>query len=676
MFQFFDFLNENLGSCVCPIRRDWITALTLAILLTCDAQLFAWSHPLESLTKEEIATAMKVLQASGKVGAETRYPVIALQEPAKAEVLAYKPGNLIARKAFIVVYERGTSTTSEAIVDCTHAALVSWKKIPGVQPPFTEEDIKLTQQIVHADPQWQAAMRKRGITDFEHIQVDPWSAGFYHLAGEDGVRVVRALSYYNAGSVNPYARPIEGVTAYINMNDRKVFKVVDTGVVPVPKTTADFDDKSVGPLRTPPKPLQVLQPEGPSYEIRDGEVLWQNWHFRFAMHPREGLILYTLGYQDHGRMRQILYRAALSEMVVPYGDPSPAWFFRNAFDEGEYGIGHMTYPEEPGTDAPQDAQFFSALFADERGEPFEIPRAVALYERDGGLLWKHVDEKSEINQSRRARELVLQWIATVGNYEYGFNWVFHQDGTLQMDVVLTGIMEPKAIAVAGQHEAYGQLVTPDIEAVDHQHFFNFRLDLDVDGANDNSVVEMNTVSFPPGKDNPYHNAFVAKEQVLRTEQDGMRNLNMQTARVWKVVNRSVKNGVGQPVGYALIPEENAVPYAGLESSMRKRAGFLNSQLWVTPYDPAERYAAGEYVSQSHGGDGLVRWVKANRPIDGKDIVLWYTLGVTHVPRSEDWPVMPVVHTGFKLVPSGFFDRNPALDLPASKPAVKTGSAAN
>jgi primary-amine oxidase len=156
----------------------------------------------------------------------------------------------------------------------------------------------------------------------------------------------------------------------------------------------------------------------------------------------------------------------------------------------------------------------------------------------------------------------------------------------------------------------------------------------------------------------------------------MRNLNMQTARVWKVVNRSVKNGVGQPVGYALIPEENAVPYAGLESSMRKRAGFLNSQLWVTPYDPAERYAAGEYVSQSHGGDGLVRWVKANRPIDGKDIVLWYTLGVTHVPRSEDWPVMPVVHTGFKLVPTGFFDRNPALDLPASKPAVKLGSAAN
>jgi primary-amine oxidase len=647
-----------------------------ATCLACSAALWAASHPLEPLTKEEIATAMGVLQASGKVGAETRFPVIALQEPAKAEVLTYKRGTPIHRQAFIVVYERATNTTAEAVVDCTHSAVVSWRKVPGVQPPFTEEEVKLTQEIVHADAQWQAAMRKRGITDFEHIQVDPWSAGFYHLQGEERARVIRAVSYYNAGSVNPYARPIEGVTAYLNMNTRKVFKLVDTGVVPVPKTTADFDDKSVGPLRTPPRPFQVSQPQGPSYQIRDGEVVWQNWHFRFGMHPREGLILYTVGYEDHGKLRPILYRAGLSEMVVPYADPGPAWFFRNAFDEGEYGIGHMTYPEEAGTDAPADAQFFSAWFGDERGVPFEIPRALALYERDGGLLWKHVDEKTEVNQSRRAHELVLGWIATVGNYEYGFNWIFHQDGTLQMDVLLTGIMEPKALAVAGQHDAYGHLVTPDIEAVHHQHFFNFRLDLDVDGADDNSVVEMNTVSLPPAKDNPYHNAFVVEEQVLRREQEAMRNVNVQSARVWKVINRSVKNAVGQPVGYALVPDENAVPYATPESSMRKRAGFLNSQLWVTPYDPAERYAAGEYVSQSQGGDGLVRWVKANRAIDGKDIVLWYTLGMTHVPRPEDWPVMPVVHTGFRLMPTGFFNRNPALDLPSSKVDVKTVKAAN
>jgi primary-amine oxidase len=646
------------------LARRWIAASLVTICLACGHPLWAVGHPLEPLSKEEIVTAMKVLQANGKVGTETRFPVIALREPSKTDVLIYKPGSPVRREAFIVAYERTTNETFEAVVDCSRSALVSWKKIPGVQPPFTEEEVKLTQEIVHADPQWQAAIRKRGINDFEHIQVDPWSAGFYHLQGEDGVRVIRALSYYNAGSVNPYARPIEGLTAYLNMNTRTVLKLVDTGVVPIPKTTADFDDKSVGPLRTPPKPLQIAQPQGPSYEIHDGEVSWQKWHFRFAMHPREGLILYTVGYEDRGKLRPIMYRAGLSEMVVPYADPGPAWFFRNAFDEGEYGIGHMSYPEEVDTDAPPNAQFFNAVFADERGAPFEIPRAVALYERDGGLLWKHVDEKTEINQSRRARELVLGWIATVGNYEYGFNWVFHQDGTLEMEVLLTGIMEPKALQVPGQHDPYGHLVTPDIEAVHHQHFFNFRLDLDVDGPNDNGVVEINTVALPAGNDNLHDNAFVAQEQVLRTEREAERNLNLESARVWKVVNRSVKNAVGEAVGYTLVPGDNAVPYASPESSMRKRAGFLNAQLWVTPYDPAEMYAAGDYVAQSQGGDGLVRWVKANRSIDGKDVVLWYTLGVTHLPRPEDWPVMPVVHTGFKLVPTGFFERNPALDLPS------------
>jgi len=656
----------------CRLTRGWVALRVTAICLSCCTLTYAAEHPLEPLSKQEIAIAINVLRANDKVGRETRFPIIALLEPSKAEVLAYKPGAPIQREALVVIYERSTNETYEAVVDCSHSALVSWKKIPGVQPPLTEEEVRLTQEIVHADPQWQAAVRKRGIVDFEHIQVDPWSAGYYHLQGEDGVRIVRALSYYNAGSVNPYARPIEGLTAYLNMNTRKVFKVVDTGVVPVPKSTADFDDKSVGPLRTPPKPLQIGQPQGPSYEIHDGEVSWQKWHFRFAMHPREGLILYTVRYEDHGKLRSIMYRAGLSEMVVPYADPDPAWFFRNAFDEGEYGIGHMSYPEEPGSDAPPNAQFFDAVFGDERGAPFEISRAVALYERDGGLLWKHVDEKTEINQSRRARDLALGWIATVGNYEYGFNWVFHQDGTLEMEMLLTGIMEPKALQAPGQHDPYGHLVTPDIEAVHHQHFFNFRLDLDVDGPNDNSVVEMNTVALPPGKENPYHNAFVDKEQVLRTEQEGQRNLNLESARVWKVINRSVKNGAGEPVAYSLVPGDNAVPYASPESSMRKRAGFLNAQLWVTPYDPTELYAAGDYVAQSPGGDGLVRWVKANRSIDGKDVVLWYTLGLTHLPRPEDWPVMPVVHAGFRLVPTGFFDRNPALDVPSSPVTREAG----
>lgn len=188
--------------------------------------------------------------------------------------------------------------------------------------------------------------------------------------------------------------------------------------------------------------------------------------------------------------------------------------------------------------------------------------------------------------------------------------------------------------------SYGSLVSKNIVAPNHQHVFNFRIDMDVDGAN-NSVVEMNVVPGAHGEANPYQNAFRAQETVFRREQDSERNLNPDTARMWSVINPSVKNALGEPVGYSLMPEGNAIPHAAPTSSVRKRAGFITHQLWVTPYEPREMHAAGEYVYQSKGGDGLPRWTQANRTIQNRDVVLWYTVGVTHIPRLEDWPVMSV-----------------------------------
>jgi primary-amine oxidase len=288
-------------------------------------------------------------------------------------------------------------------------------------------------------------------------------------------------------------------------------------------------------------------------------------------------------------------------------------------------------------------------------------------------LWKHFEldtvHKTTSNESRRARQLVLGIIATVGNYDYGFNWIFHQDGTLEMEALLTGIMQTKGIPPAGAvaqghgNSDHGHVVAEQLAAVHHQHFFNFRLDLDVDGGAGNSVVEMNTEALPAGPNNPYLGAFVVREAVLHTEQEAQRQLNLASSRTWKVINPSVKNALGQPVGYMLVPGENAMPYAAPTSPMRQRAGFLNAHLWVTPYDPTQMNAAGYYINQSKGGEGLPKWTSANRAIENQDVVLWYTMGTTHIPRPEEWPVMPVHRLGFRLVPNGFFARNPALDVP-------------
>ncbi len=622
------------------------------------------AHPLDPLGKEEITAAVEVLKSAGKVTSATRYPIVVLHEPPKSEVLAFKPGDAFRREAFIVIYERDKNKTSEALVDLRSKKIISWKDVPGAQPNMLIEDFLLMQTIVRSDPGFKEAIQKRGITDMRQVQVDPWSAGYYAFPEEEGKRIFRAVPFYKGSAKNAYARPIEGLIAYVDLTGKRVLKLVDTGVVPVSQEIGDYHEEAVGKLREAPKPMVISQPEGASFTIAGQEVRWQKWRFRYSMHPREGLVLHMVGYEDEGKVRPVIYRASLSEMVVPYGDPSETWFFRNAFDMGEYALGRFANPLEPLADAPPNALFLSSVFPNEGGGAFEAPRTIALFERDGGLLWKHLDFESNRTESRRARQLVMSWIATAGNYEYGFNWIFHQDGTLEMEVEMTGIMQAKGVKPgdASHAEHHGHMVAEGVAAVHHQHFFNFRLDTDVDGTA-NSVVEMNTASLPPGPKNPYANAFTMTETLLGKEKDAQRHVNMASGRKWKVINPAAKNRLGQPVGYMLVPGDNSLPYALPQSSVRKRAGFVNAHLWATRFEPTEMNAAGYYINQSKGGDGLTKWTAANRTIENQDVVLWYTLGVTHIPRPEEWPIMTVHKSGFKLIPAGFFVRNPAIDVP-------------
>ena len=616
-------------------------------------------HPLDPLNAEEIARTAQLLRDSGKVDAESRFAMIHLHEPPKSAVLHPAPGAPPPREAFAVIFQKSSNHTYEAVVDLSARRLSSWTEIPGAQPALLGADAMVAEQVVRADPRWREAMRKRGITDLRNVQVTLWSPGYFGLPEEQGIRLGKALTYYRGQAENFYARPIEGVTAWVNLNRGTVIKLEDTGQVPISREVAELDPRSIGKQRPALRSLEIVQPDGPEFALRQGEIEWQNWSFRFAVDPREGLVLYLVRYADEGRVRPVMYRASLSEMVVPYGDPAPGWYFRSPFDVGELGLGSSLTPLRRGLDVPENAVFQNALVADEGGAAREIPRAVGIYERDGGVLWKWR------NEARRSRQLVIATNAHLGNYDYRFNWVFQQDGSIAMEIFLTGIMTVKGVANSANHDEsmYGHAVAPGLVAVHHQHFFNFRLDMDVDGDTDNCVVEMNTESAPKGPANPFGNAFTMKETTLRTEKDAQRKLNLASSRRWTVTHCAQKNALGGPVGYTLLPGENAQPFAAPDSWLLRRAGFLNAHLWVTPYQAAERYAAGDYPNQSHGGDGLPRWTHANRPVENQDIVLWYTLGVTHVPRPEEWPVMPVHQTGFRLVPNGFFTRNPALDVP-------------
>jgi primary-amine oxidase len=229
---------------------------------------------------------------------------------------------------------------------------------------------------------------------------------------------------------------------------------------------------------------------------------------------------------------------------------------------------------------------------------------------------------------------------------------------------LTGIMSTMAIE-EGAELRHARRIGRQLAAPHHQHLFCFRLDFDVDGPA-NTVVEIEAEPCPAGPDNPLANTWIARETPIRRESEGVRDADPSRARHWEVRNPNVRNRWGEPVAYRIKPGHGTTRLLALdESAVTRRAQFAKHNLWVTAYDPEERKAAGDYPNQHAGGDGLPRFVAADRPLENTDIVVWLTIGSTHIARPEDWPVMPVEYTGFLLQPVGFFDRNPAMNLPPS-----------
>lgn len=627
----------------------------------------AVQHPLDPLFPDEIALAVEVLKRDRQLSSTVRFGSVMLHEPPKSVVQSFKAGDPIRREAFMVLLDNETGYTYEAVVSITEKAVLSYTHIPDVQPSIMLDEFVECEAAVKASPEFQEALRKRGITDFDLVMVDPWSAGNFDLADEAGLRLSRAFCWIRSEpNDNGYARPIEGVVPVVNLNTMEVIRVEDYGVVPLPPEAGNYTRQYIPKFREDLKPLDIVQPEGPSFEVDGHHVYWQKWHFRIGFNPREGLVLYDIGYEDEGQIRPIIYRASLAEMVVPYnvsGDTPSNHFRKNAFDVGEYGIGMLANSLKLGCDCLGVIRYFDAYLTDSKGDVATIENAICMHEEDFGILWKHMDWRTEETEVRRSRRLVVSFIATVGNYEYGFYWYFYQDGNIQFEVKLTGILNTSAIA-PGEDPEYGALMAPGLVGHFHQHMFNVRLDMNVDGSH-NSVCEVNTDPIPFGPENPYGNACRVTSTVLKTEQDAQRTIDPFKARYWKIENPSVKNKLDKPVSYKLMPGETVIPFAHPEAKVYQRATFVTKNLWVTPYHPDEKYPAGNYPNQHPGGDGLPRWTAANRSIENTDVVVWYTFGQHHVPRPEDWPVMPVSYAGFLLKPNGFFEQNPGMDLPPS-----------
>jgi primary-amine oxidase len=615
----------------------------------------------DPLRADEISTVARLVREVGLGTDRIGFSAVFTDEPDKA---ALRAGGDVHRRARAMVVDRTSGRSYDIRVDLTTGAVTSSDVVSEGSAPVLLDEFDTVALLIKKDPRYLEALAERGITDVTDVQIDPWCVA--NMEDVEGSRVCGGISYVrHFPTDNGYAHPIEGVVAIVDLVREEVIDVRDYGLRPLNTAEANYTSGAFGPDRTDVKPIEITQPEGVGFTIDGNELTWQKWRFRVGIHPLEGLVIQGVEYLDGDTYRSVLHRGSVAEMVVPYGDPAPEHNWRSAFDVGEFGLGKLTNSLVLGCDCLGEIRYLDAVLAGEDGEPYTLPNAICIHEEDDGILWKHQDWVTRTTEVRRSRRLVVSSIATVGNYEYGFFWYFMQDGSIQVEAKLTGILQTRAIE-DGEATPSSTRIGTNLVAPYHQHIFGFRLDMEVDG-HENAVFENDAVRIPVGPENPTGAAFTVRKTLLETEQDGVGLTDPQVSRNWTVVNRGRTNAWGAPVGYKLLPGwASATLLAQDEAPVAKRAGFTKKNVWVTPYAPEEMRSAGEYPNQRRSEDGLPVWTRANRSVVDTDVVLWFTLGVTHVPRAEDWPVMPVEKAGFHLLPVNFFDRSPALDVPASQ----------
>ncbi|PQE23660.1 primary-amine oxidase protein [Rutstroemia sp. NJR-2017a BVV2] len=614
---------------------------------------------------------------------------ITLQEPSKADLVPYLTAEHsgkqlpdVPRRSFVIYYIRNTDKLHEAIINLTTGEVESNVRLgPNVHSNADGDEIIQVEKIALEDEGVKAEIAKLQLPEGTVVISDPWiygSDGINEGLFTDEKRMFQCFLYVrdpknpDEKDSNHYAMPLS-ISPVVSAETMKVTRI---DFLP---TGADNTTKEPGPYKVQPpneyipeaqnlrkdlKPLNVVQPEGASFKVSNfseqGHAIeWQKWSFKVGFNQREGMVLYDVYYDG----RPLFYRLSLSDMNIPYADPRHPFHKKAAFDLGDAGAGIMANNLQLGCDCLGSIHYLSAVLNDDKGEVLEMPNVVCIHEQDNGIGWKHTNYRTGRAAVVRNRELVLQSIITVSNYEYILAFIFNQAGEVMYEVRATGILSTQPID-EGVSVPWGTVVHPGVLAVHHQHIFSLRVDPMIDGPL-NRVVYDEAHPMPRSDFNPHGVGYSVTETPIT--QSGGYDLDYDVNRTFKIQNASVKNPVnGKAVAYKVHVPPFQKMLADKDSYHFKRAEFADHNIYVTSYRDDELYAGGKYTNQSRGGTGVRSWADRKDNVQDEDIVVWVQFGINHVPRIEDFPVMPVEIIKVALKPVNFFDKNPAIDVPPSQ----------
>lgn len=627
------------------------------------------SHPLDALTAEEIAAGVDILRQAGLASDATRFPSFSLLEPTKAEVSAWLPGQPFSRRARAALFEAGETT--EAVIDLRSSTVLEQRKLPGLQPMIMDGEWAFARDRFMADPRYHDALARRGLDKSHKVFCTPNSAGYFPGEPASKRRILRIPCFVDADKAHPnLARPIEGLMGIVDSVSGDVIDVVDREVVPFPKMPAGYGDDQPKP-DAPAFPVDIVADGGSNIRLSGNlQVSWLKWNFHVRADKRAGVILSLVRFDDEGQQRLIAYQMNLSEIFVPYMDPNPTWSYRTFLDAGEFGLGYLISSLQEEVDCPPSAIMVDLTFPNDIGGTYTRPKALCVFERaTGNPAWRHYSSGSRKVVGRPETELVVRHIPTLGNYDYIVDYVFTQRGNIAIRLGATGFDAIKSSTAenmdapsAREDSKYGALIAPYTIAPNHDHYYSFRIDLDVDGPI-NEVHADHFITEPQPANSPRKSLWklgtvcLEKEGPVQHDEkftggEVLRVTNMQTKTRTLKYNPSYWLQYGHTATSLLVPDDPP----------QMRAQFSAKPVWVTRYKPDELWAAGDYPNLHPGGAGLPEFVKDAENIKGEDVVIWYTMGFRHPPRPEDYPILPTFWHEVTLRPFHFFDRDPSSRL--------------
>ncbi|TKY51144.1 Primary amine oxidase [Spatholobus suberectus] len=662
------------------MKPVFLFLLTLSFFCTSAS---TYEHPLDPLTPSEFKLVQTIVQKSYPASPPTlTFQYIGLDEPDKASLLSWLSSNpktkattLLPRRAFVVA--RFNRQSLEITVDLSKRSIVSTKVHTGHGfPMLTFDEQNFVAELPYKYKPFIESVNKRGL-NISQVVCSTFSVGWF---GEiKSKRTLKLQCFYTQGSSNLYARPLEGITVVVDLDERKIVEYFDRVNIPVPKAegTEYVATKQKPPFGPTLKGAAFVQPNGPGFKINGHSISWANWEFHVGYDVRAGSVISLASIYDiqQQRYRRVLYRGYISEFFVPYMDPTVDWFYKTYFDSGEFGFGQSMVSLEPLADCPTNAAFMDAYFARENGVPVKIANAICVFEKYAGdIMWRHTEseipEDPEIREVRPEVSLVVRIVSTVGNYDYIIDWEFKPSGSIKIGVGLTGILSIKGTSYTHvdqiKDDAFGTLLADNTIGVYHDHYITYHLDLDIDGeANSFVKTNLETVRVTDHS-SPRKSYWTVVRETAKTEADARIKLGLKPSEL-AVVNPNKQTKPGNMMGYRLLPGTVGHPLLFTDDYPQIRGAFTNYNVFVTPYNKSEKWAGGLYTDQSRGEDTLAVWSLRNRSIENRDIVLWHTVGIHHVPCQEDFPIMPTLSSGFELRPTNFFESNPVLKAKRPEP---------